>query len=104
MSFLIASQLWCLGRLLPMLISDLIPEFDPYWDNYLLLLTIIDYIFAPTLSKSSSAFLTCLIKDQLTEFCELYPNCSIIPKQHYLIHIPAWINKYVKYMKCYCLL
>ena len=77
------------------MIGDLIPEHDPYWDNYLLLLTIVDYIFAPTLSKSSSAFLTVLINEHLSDFCELYPNCSIIPKQHYLIHIPDWICRYV---------
>lgn len=90
---ILASQLWCLGRLLPLLIGDLVPDDDPYWDNYLLLLTIVDYVFAPTLSKRTPAFLTVLINDHLSQFKEIYTNCSIIPKQHYLIHIPQWIEQ-----------
>ena len=88
-----ASQVWCLGRLLPLIIGDLVPDDDPYWDNYLLLLTIVDYVFAPTLSKRTPAFLTVLISDHLSQFKEIYTNCSIIPKQHYLIHIPQWIEQ-----------
>ena len=71
---ILASQLWCLGCLLPLLIGDLVPDDDPYWDNYLLLLTIVDYVFAPTLSKRTPAFLTVLINDHLSQFKEIIPT------------------------------
>ena len=88
----IASQLWCLGRLFPLIIYDLIAQVDnAYWDNFLSLLSIIDCVFAPTLSKRIASYLTYMIEDHLMQFKELYPNCPIIPKQHYLIHIPQWI-------------
>lgn len=29
-----------------------------------------------------------------TAFKELYPDCSIIPKMHYMENYPDWIHKY----------
>ena len=39
--FYTASQMWCLGRMLPFLIGDKIPEEDEHWEHYLLLLSIL---------------------------------------------------------------
>ena len=86
-----ASQMWCLARLLPLIIGDLIPENDNYWLNFLLLLLkITGLIFSPLSSRNIAAYLTSLIEDYLSTFTELYPHCPIIPKQH-MIHIPKWI-------------
>ena len=41
-----ASQAWCLGRFFHLLVGGLVPEGDEKWENYLHLLTIVDYIFA----------------------------------------------------------
>lgn len=49
--------MWCLGRLLPLIIGDVINEDDPYWDNYLLLLTIVDYCLAPVISRDWVGYL-----------------------------------------------
>lgn len=89
--FLLASQMWCLARLLPLIIGDAIPECEEHWDNFLLLLKIAEYVFSPVSSHEIAAYLTTLIEDYLTTFTELYPNCPIIPKQHYMLHIPEWI-------------
>ncbi len=43
----IASQTWCLIRLLPLIIGDLVPKDDPHWINFLILLDIVDYTFSP---------------------------------------------------------
>ena len=91
----VASQMWCLARLLPIMIGDRIPENDLNWENFLLLLKIADYILAPVTSRSIAAQLTTLIEDYLQSFRELYPECSIIPKQHYMVHIPQWMLRYV---------
>ena len=37
-----ATQMWCLGRFLPLLIGHHVPEGDCFWENFLLLLTIMD--------------------------------------------------------------
>ena len=87
--------MWCLARLLPLMIGDSVPEGDPNWDNFLLLLTIADYILSPIVSRSIATLLATLIEDYLDSFKELYPECPIIPKQHYLVHMPQWMLKYV---------
>ena len=79
------------------MIGDSIPEGDPNWENFLLLLKIADYVFSPVTSQSIAAFLTTLIEDYLTSFKELYPGCLVIPKQHYMVHIPQWMVKLVFY-------
>ena len=85
--------MWCLGRLLPLMIGDKISEGDPYWNNYLLLLTIMDYVFAPTLSADTSAYLKEIINDHHKAYKQLYPHKSILPKMHYMIHLPECIEK-----------
>jgi 5-hydroxyisourate hydrolase-like protein (transthyretin family) len=36
-----------------------------------------------------------LIEDFLEEFKVLYPERSLTPKMHYLVHIPTWMNRYM---------
>lgn len=88
-----ADQMWCLARLLPIMIGDLVPKDDPHWANFLDFLTIVDYVFAPVLSSDAVSFLHDIIEKHHETFHALYPHCSIIPKLHYMIHIPEWILK-----------
>lgn len=88
----IASQMWCLARALPFLIGDKIMEGDRRWENFLQLLSIVDYSFAPVLTHSKAAYLGMMIEDFLTDFKELYDR-RIIPKMHYMVHFPSWIKK-----------
>lgn len=87
--------MWCLARNLPLMIGSKIPESNPYWENFLLLLTIIDYVFAPAISADIVDYLRQLIYEHHKAFRELYPDCSFTPKLHYVIHIPEWIKKWV---------
>ena len=83
--------MWCLARLLPLIIGDKVPEDDPNWENFLLLLKITDIIFSPICSRGTAVYLEGLIDDYLQTFRQLYPDCPTIPKQHYMVHIPQWI-------------
>lgn len=91
----VATQMWCLGRLLPLMIGAKISEGDQRWCNFLRLLRIMDYLFAPVLSKDCVAHLKELIEEHHKEFKELYPSCTIIPKMHYMVHYPEFIERYV---------
>lgn len=91
--FHVADQMWCLARLLPLMIGDIVPTDDNHWQNFLALLTIIDYVFAPVASPDIVSFLHDKIQDHHEKFRLLYPECSVIPKLHYMIHIPEWILK-----------
>lgn len=42
----LASQMWLLGRVLPCMIGHLIPPSDEKWQNFTLLLQIMDIVFA----------------------------------------------------------
>lgn len=85
--------MWCLARLLPLMIGDIVPTDDDHWQSFLAVLTIIDYVFAPVASPDIASFLHDKIQNHHENFRLLYPECSIIPKLHYMIHIPEWILK-----------
>ena len=80
--FIVAAQMWCLCRLLPLMIGDKVPETDSRWLNFLRLLEIIDVLFAPVLSNNLIAYLHFLIEEHHQLFTELYPSCNITPKIH----------------------
>ena len=88
----IATQAWTLARLLPFMVAGCIPDDDDHWSNYLLMLQISDYLLAPEISEEEVAYVKVLIKDHHVAFRELYPEASIIPKMHYIIHMPRLIE------------
>ena len=51
------------------------------WDNYLLLLTIMDYCFAPTVSEKGAAYLRMTIDEHHKCFTQLYPSIFSINSQ-----------------------
>ena len=75
------------------MIGGKIPDNQPHWENFLLFLTITDYVFSPVASIDIVDYLWQLINDHHTAFRELYPQSYFIPKLHYVIHIPEWIKK-----------
>ena len=66
-----ASEMWCLARLLPLMVGDYVNEDDDKWQLFLDLLTIMDYIFAPIANMDIVSYVRVLIRDHLTRFCEL---------------------------------
>ena len=97
--FVIATQMWCLARYLPLLVGDCVPEDDEHWQNFLLLLEIVDCIFSPTCDDNVIAYLRYLLQLHHTEFKRLYPDNSIIPKMHYMLHYPQLMERYVYYYR-----
>lgn len=93
----VASQCWCLGRLLPLMIGHIIPVDNDHWINFCLLLTIMDYLFAPTISSNAIDYLRIIIAEHHESFQQLYQNCNFIPKMHYMVHYPDWIQRYLFY-------
>ena len=64
----------CLGCLLPLMIGEIIEKGCAQWDNYLLL-TLMNYCFAPTVSKEWAAYLRMTIDEHHKCFTQLYPSC-----------------------------
>lgn len=86
--------MWCLGRYLPLLIGDKVLEDDDSWLNFLLLMDIVDRVLATVCSMSVVAALRHMICIHHLEFQRLYPNKTITPKMHFLIHYPEMIARY----------
>ena len=88
-----ASQSWTLGRLISLMVGFYIPEDDSYWCHYTSLLQIINYAVAPEISEDEVAWPKVSIGNFLSEFIDLYPGASVIPKMHYMVHIPRLTMK-----------
>nr|CAB3263318.1 uncharacterized protein LOC108950651 [Phallusia mammillata] len=88
-----ASQCWCLARLLPILIGNYIPEQDVYWRTFVVFLHILDIVCAPRISDSSVVELEITIKEFFNEFKLHYPQNTIIPKMHYMVLYPHFIQQ-----------
>ena len=88
-NYLAAAQMWCLGRFLPLLIGNLVPQEDERWKLFNMLLEISDIVFSPIVSEDSIGVLEGLIEEHHATFLTLYPGRSVIPKMHYMVHYPA---------------
>lgn len=94
--FVTASQAWCLARFFSLLLGDMVPISDAKWDNFLNLLRIMEYAFAPVITADQTVYLELLIEQFLSNFVKLYPWRPLVPKMHYLVHVPMWIRRYIK--------
>lgn len=85
--------MWTLARMLPVMIGHLVPEDIQQWIHYLQLLDIVDLIFSPIMRPGVPGYLEVLIEENLEDFIEIYSS-PMIPKMHYLIHIPRFLSRY----------
>mgnify|MGYP002803833386 FL=1 len=95
--------MWCLAINLPLMIGGLVPDNDEHWALFCDLLEIIRIIFAPAVSHNLVAYLQVLIQGHHERFKELYPGCPIIPKMHYMIHMPRAILRFGPLIRSWCM-
>jgi len=69
--------MWTLGRFLPLVVGDLVPRNNQYWNNYLIHLQIMEILFAPKLTPDDCGYLESLISDHHYAFKQLYPGVQI---------------------------
>lgn len=86
-----AAQTWLLARILPLLIACHIPVSDKVWQCFIKLLKVIDICVAPIVSADTCGVLKILIEEHHQMFTQIYPEWSVIPKMHFLIHYPEQI-------------
>ena len=80
--------MWLFGRILPLLVGDKIPDDDDKWNLFLNLMEIVDYLFSPKITEDQAAYLSVLISNHHQDFVVVYPDYSIIPKMHFMVHMP----------------
>lgn len=90
-----ATENWSLLRLLPILIGEKITDTDdPIWQLTIQLKELVELICAPKISHSQVALLSVLIVEYLETRKEMFPDCKLKPKHHYIVHYPAFILKF----------
>ena len=87
----VANQMWNLAVYLPLIIGDHLPDGDNEWECFLILLDVLQICMSRIQSTDLADYLETLIGTYLQKFRECYPTSNIIPKQHYLVHLPSQI-------------
>lgn len=80
-----AAQMAQMVTMLPLIISDKVPEGLPALENYLKMLEVILISHADKISQQMLGYLDSCIKEYLETFQAVYHE-TFTPKQHYLLH------------------
>lgn len=88
-----ASEMLCFCRYFGIIIGNVIPQNNKYWQFFLLLREIISIVTSFKINKYHIGYLKQLIKRHHTAYLSLFPNCSLSPKHHFMIHWPEIILK-----------
>ena len=83
-----ASQIWCLLRVLPLLVASLIPEGNLHWSLILMLRKIVDVAFSDSITEGLILYLKHLIQEHHALFRHLFPHTRLLPKHHFMVHYP----------------
>jgi len=98
-----ASQKLELLLILPQLLNLDAVVNSAAWDVYLKLRMCMDYILSPVLEKDSLPFLAGLIDSYIKEFKENFGEEKLIPKHHYMMHIPSLMEKFGPLRNLWCM-
>lgn len=98
-----ASQKLELFLILPQLVNlNLVSESEA-WDVYLTLRACMDYILSPVIEKEFLPHLGGLIESYIYKFKEAFGSELLIPKHHYMMHIPSLILKFGPLRNLWCM-
>lgn len=81
-----AAQMWCLIRMLPLLIGDKIPLGNAHYELLLLLLRCLDIIYGPLIAVAHTVYLEHLVQAHHSQFKAMFPDQRFINKHHHMIH------------------
>lgn len=98
-----ATKMWLLARILPLLLIDLVDTNSPHWTLLTSLLEVMSIVFAGKISLESVAYLRNAVVEHLQLFKRLFEDVNIIPKQHYLVHLPSLIFKFGPLIRSWCM-
>lgn len=92
-----AAQIWNLANL-PLMIGDKVLVEDANWECFLLL-DILQFCTVRVSSSAHAGILEALIHSHHELFIRCYPDSSVTPKMHYMVHFP---NQIIRYVGFYC--
>ena len=97
-----ASRMWLLSQILPFILEPYLDMSSPHWKCFVSILEIMAISFCTSITHASILYLKSIVKEHLTQFKEIY-TANIIPKQHYLVHLPSQMLKFGPLIRCWCM-
>ena len=73
---------------LPLIVGDRVPEDDPMWECFTLLLEIVKYCTARVTHIGSVDYVAALVDQHHRDLRKCYPGTNFTPKLHYVVHLP----------------
>ena len=64
------------------------PEEEPHWGCFLLLLQIVKHCTSRVTSAAASVIVASLVDRHHQNFKKCYPSIMLTPKMHYMVHFP----------------
>ena len=97
-----ASKMWLLASILPMILAKYLDKNSTPWQCLSSLLEIMGMAFSEKISTESVMYLKTAIKEHLSLFKNEY-GARLIPKQHYLVHLPSQVLKFGPLIRTWCM-
>ena len=97
-----AAQMWELSRILPLILGGITDSESPQWKCFTSLLEIMGICFAQKITSSSILNLKRIVKEHLILFKEIY-GARILPKQHFLVHLPSQMMMFGPLIRTWCM-
>ena len=98
-----ASQYLELFYNLPRIVDITKLKNNKYWEIYLILREIFDYLYSPKIAKNILIHTYYLVESYLMTFSNCFDKSSLIPKHHFMLHYSHYISLYGPPRHSYCM-
>src|SRR4029434_3777599 len=83
---------WALLRLLPLMVGGCVAENDPSWEILMDLKEIVQIVVSDKFTEETLCYLSFKLKDHHLLLRDTFPNFSLKPKHHFILHYPHLIR------------
>ena len=97
-----AAQMWELSRIIPLILENITDSESPQWSCFISLLEIMGICFVQKVTLSSILNLKQIVNEHLSLFKQTY-GARILPKQHYLVHLPTQMMMFGPLLRTWCM-
>ena len=87
----------------PLLVGSRIADLDEVWLLCMLSIQLIEIVCAPKISLGMVTYLQCIIEEYVTYRKLLFPDVTLKPKHHFLVHYPGLIMKFGQLMRLWAM-
>lgn len=95
--------MWLLAQVLPLILRSLVDTDTEHWVCSASLLELMAISFSDTICQETILYLKTAVKEHLALFKRVFPDAPIIPKQHFLVHLPSQLFKFGPLIRSWCM-